>query len=94
VRAEAAALAGDGVNPEIFDSIKTAQLLAQTAPGTLLFINNSYLPAPELVFLFLCRAEQQMEVCRVNIAVGKHLSFCQSRQRADDAGLPGAPLTA
>jgi len=91
---KAAALTRYCVNPEILDSVEAAKLLAQTTLIAPVFIYVGHLPAPELIVLFLCGVEQQMKVCRVNIAVGKHLSFCQSRQRAHDGGFAGAAFTA
>jgi hypothetical protein len=92
--AKAAPLTGDGVSLKIPDGVETAQVLTQAALGTFIPINNRNLSAPELVILFDGGAEQQMQVSGIHIAVGKHLSSCQSRQRPNDAGLPRAPFTA
>jgi hypothetical protein len=94
MRAEAAAFAGNRVNPEIFDSAKTAKVLAQAAFCAPVLIYAGYLAAPELAFLFHRRAKQQMQVGSIHIAVGEHLPFGQDSQGADDTGLAGASLTA
>jgi hypothetical protein len=92
--AEAAALAGYRVNPEIFDGIKTAQVLAQATLSASVLVYLGYLAAPELALLSHGRVEQQMEVSSIHIAVGKHLPFRQGSEGAHDTGLPGASFTA
>jgi hypothetical protein len=94
MKAKAAAFTGYRVNPEIFDSIKAAKLLAQPTLSTPALIYVGHLPAPELGFLFYGRAEQQMKVGSIHIAVGKHLTSSQSSERADYSGLPRPPFTA
>jgi hypothetical protein len=94
VEAKTAPLAGYVVNFKIPDGMETAQFLAQSTLRAFIRIDVGYLPAPELVVLFQGRAEQQMEDSRVHITVGQHLSPCQSRQRADNAGLSSSAFTA
>jgi hypothetical protein len=53
VGAEAAALTGYRVNPEVFDSIEATKFLAQPALGASFFIYAGYLPTPELALLSL-----------------------------------------
>jgi len=94
VGTEAATLAGYRVNPEIFNRIKTAKVLAQATLSASALVYLSYLAAPKLVLLSHGRAEQQMEVSSIHIAVGKHLPFRQGSEGAHDTGLPGASFTA
>jgi hypothetical protein len=94
MRAEAASLTGDRVDLEIFDGVKTTKLLAQTTLSAFVIVNICYLPAPELVVLPDGGTEQQVQVGSINIAIGQHLSLCQSSKRAHNAGLPGASFTA
>jgi hypothetical protein len=70
MEAKATALTGDRVNFKIPNSIEATQVLAQATLGAFVQVNVGYLPAPELGFLFRGRAEQQMKVSGIYIAVG------------------------
>jgi len=54
---KAAAFTGYCVNPEISDSVEAAKLLAQATLIAPVSIYVGYLSTPELIFLFLARAE-------------------------------------
>jgi hypothetical protein len=62
--------------------------------GTLFFINDSKLPAPEIVLLPNSRLKQKVQISSIHITVNQYLALCQSGKGANDAGLASASLTA
>jgi hypothetical protein len=94
VGAETAALTGDSINIEVLYRRESALFLAQSTLITLFPINDSDLPAPELMLLPDSRLKQEMKGSGVYIAIHQHLVLRQSRERADDTGLSGASFTA
>jgi hypothetical protein len=69
---KATAFAVSAVDFKIQYRFETAQLLAQTAPCTMIFINTGNLPAPEFMFLTDSRLKQQVQVSSINITVCQH----------------------
>jgi hypothetical protein len=94
VGAEATALTGDSINIEVLYRCESALFLAQSTPSTLLLINKSDLPAPELMLLPDSWLKQDMKSSGIYIAVNQYLALRQSCERADDTGLSGASFAA
>ena len=90
--AETAALAGDRVNLEILNCLKTAHFLTKPAPGALIPVYNCLLPTPELPFFPSNRLEKQVKVSSINIADDHDLAFGQGSQGSYYAGLSSASL--
>ena len=78
MEAEATALAGCRVDLEIADGVETTYILADTALGALLLIDQSNLTDPEFVFLSGSWAQQQMQVSSIYITVGENLALSYS----------------
>ena len=79
LQAEAAALAGKGVDLELLDGVEATGINAETATSARLRVDNGYLQAPELVCLLHCRLEHQVEVGSIDIAVAEDLVVRQRR---------------
>ena len=66
---------GDGVNFEILNSAKSADILTQRTLGAFLIINMCRLSAPELTFLLKLRVKKEMEISSINVAINKHFAL-------------------
>jgi len=96
--AKPAALASEGVEARkaMLDDqgIEGAILDARPTPGALLGVEPRLAVADEVLGLANLGVEQEMEVGRVHVAIGRHDLLRQGHERGGDSRLPGSSLSA
>jgi hypothetical protein len=75
-------------------SVEVAHLFTPAAAYTLFRNNRRQFAAAEIVRLFYVRLQYEMQICGINVAIGKHGVGCERRKRGNDAGLSRAAFAA
>jgi hypothetical protein len=74
--------------------VEPAEVAANSAAGAVRLADDRLVPAAKIVTLPDIRLQHQMQIGRVDVAIGEHRLFSQHGERGGDAGLAGPPLAA